>query len=243
MQELHDFVQQAHQRGLHSQEIKELLIEAGWSHSDVITALYGQGLRVPVPPNPVGTSAVAATTSTQQMMSPGQSNQPLSVVQTVSTRGFEYAIMFFSLLASAFSLGLIIQRFIVEQFAAPPSNVGYDYYDDSGQGVYTFGVTVLLVTLPIFIVLFLRLKKAELLTPDLKKDASRRRMSHLTQFVAFLFGIGYIVYFVYAMINGVADDGTTDNLAKAFWQTLTTVVIAGSIFGYLWRDEHAANKE
>lgn len=242
MQELHNFVQQARQRGLHNQEVKELLLEAGWSHSDVVTALYGDGLHVPKPLHPQvampqNPGAVPANVPS------GQSNQPLSVVQTVSTRGFEYAIMFFGLVASAFSLGLILQTFIAQQFAEPLTATGYDYYDDSSQGVYTFGVTVLLVTLPIFIVLFLRLKKAELATPDLKKDASRRRMSHLTQFVTFLFGIGYIVYFVYALINGVAEDGTTGNVAEAFWQTLTTVVIAGSIFGYLWHDEHAANKE
>lgn len=241
MQELHNFVQHARQKGLHNQEVKELLLEAGWSHSDVVTALYGEGLHVP---KPLHTSAVPAVSATMQPMAPlSQSNQPLSVVQTVSTRGFEYAIMFFSLLASAFSLGLILQTFIASHFATSVSSAGYDYYDDSSQGVYTFGVTVLLVTLPIFIMLFLRLKKAELVSPDLKKDASRRRMSHLTQFVTFLFGIGYVVYFVYALINGVADDGSTGNLAETFWQTLTTVVIAGSIFAYLWRDEHATNRE
>lgn len=242
MQELQTFVHQARERGLHNQDIKDVLLEVGWSHSEIVSALFGNGLQIPVPQNPVTRVAAGAAPTAAAAQ---QSNQPLSVVSTVSTRGFEYAIMFFALLASAFSLGLIILTYIENYFAGPIVNDPYaNYtYDSTSQGVYTFGVTVLLVTLPIFMVLFLRLKKAELLNPDLKKDASRRRMSHLAQFVAFLFGIGYVVYFIYALLNGVGSEGESTNLAKAFWQTLVTVAIAGSIFVYLWRDEHAANKE
>jgi preprotein translocase subunit SecY len=92
--------------------------------------------------------------------------------------------------------------------------------------------------------MFLRLKRAELADPSLKKDASRKRMSHLTQFLAFIFGVGYIVYFIFGLMNGTTSSyGEVNSVAESFMHMLITLGIAGSIFAYLWHDEHMATKE
>lgn len=230
-QRLEQFVATAKEKGLSTTEIRELLASNGWQASDTAKAVYGDWADVPTPDHPV--MAAAGSISARQP------NEPISVVQNLSTRGFEYSIMFVSLLATAFSIGAILHAFVSNLFAEQ-ATTSDPYYSSSSDGVYSFAATVLLVTLPIFIVLFLRLKKAELADPSLKKDPSRKRMSHFTQFLAFLVGIGYIVAFFYGLINGTAADGSGGpGVGESFLQMLITLIIAGSIFGYLWKDEHA----
>lgn len=229
--EMQTFVEQARQNGLHNKEIRELLVGVGWNPLDAAKAVYGENLTIPLPPLPATAAPVLGQTAATAK------NEPISVVQNLSTRGFEYSIMFIALLASAFSLGLILHEAVNNLFASSTVN-SYDSYGN--EGAYTFAMTLLLVTFPIFAVMFLRLKKAELADPGLRKDPSRKRMSHFTQFLAFAFGVGYIVYFVYSLINGVSDAGETTSLAQSFTHMLITVLLAGGIFTYFWRDEHRA---
>jgi Domain of unknown function (DUF5671) len=231
-QRLEQFVATAKEKGLSTTEIRELLASNGWSASDTAQAVYGEWAMVPTPDHPV-------LRANAGVLPHGATNEPISVVQNLSTRGFEYSIMFVSLLATAFSIGAILHAFVGNLFAEQ-TTTSDPYYSSSSDGIYSFAATVLLVTLPIFVVLFLRLKKAELADPSLKKDPSRKRMSHFTQFLAFLVGIGYIVAFFYGLINGTAaDGGGGPGVGESFLQMLITLIIAGSIFGYLWKDEHA----
>ena len=229
------FVDEARSKGLHNQEIKELLTEAGWAQERVAKALYGDWIKVPQPEHPMAKAGSSLT-----VPAPGTTNEPISVVQNLSTRGFEYSIMFISLLASAFSLGLILHQFVNGVFATTVATNNYDYnYNESG-GEYAFAVTLLIVTLPIFVTMFLRLKKAEIADPGLRKDPSRKRMSHFTQFLAFAFGVGYIVYFLYTLLSGSGDSSGAASIPESFFHMLVTLCIAGSIFAYFWNDEHRA---
>jgi hypothetical protein len=224
------FVEQARSKGLHNQEIKDLLNDVGWDKETIAKAVYGDWIKVPKPEHPA--------TALNSMSASAASSEPISVVQNLSTRGFEYSIMFVSLLVSAFSLGLILHQFVNGVFTEP---ITTEYaYSGSEGGEYAFPATLLLVTLPIFVYMFLRLKRAELDDPALRKDPSRKRMSHFTQFLAFAFGVGYIVYFLYTLLSGSTDSNGAGSVAESFFHMLITLGIAGTIFGYFWNDEHRA---
>ena len=226
--QLEAYVAHAHSRGLHEQQIIELIRERGWSASDAIAAVKGDDL---VPPAPANYQGDAHTMSTE--MRHTNTEKPIAVVQNLSTRGFEYSIMFLSLWISAVSLGALGHIFVSDTF----SKASNDYYYGDTNPLNTFFITALLVSFPIFAWLFLRLKKAELGDANLRQDPSRRKLIHMTQLVSFIFGMGYIIYFVFNLLN--ADRyNAGPSFAEQFSHTLVTLAIAGGIFVYYWRDDH-----
>ena len=157
------------------------------------------------------------------LMKPGQ---PIAVVSNWTTRGLEYVIMFIALGVAATSLGWIMHNFV--DSALGQSGTLYE------AGV-SFASAALLVTLPVFLVLFLRLKRAELKDSSIRQDTSRRRMTQLTLLVTFLIGLGHIVSYIYSLLNSAAADVSP---AGNLIHMIITVAIAGGIFFYYWRDEH-----
>lgn len=222
MQNLKEFIDKSRTKGLEDNEIRQKLLGVGWEESDVDKAL-GDDLDIPLPP---GKNSISGADN-------HHASQPISVVQNLSVRGFEYMVMFITLLASAFSIGALAHSYVDDIF----SKASDTYYYGQANDANTFVVTVLIVCFPIFVYLFLRLKKAELANPALRRDPSRRKLSQLTQLVAFLFGIGYVIYFIYSLLS---PDTYGDNpgVGQQLLHTLVTLTIAGSIFIYLWREDH-----
>lgn len=147
---------------------------------------------------------------------------PVAVVQVVSTRGVEYAMMTLALWLGALSLLGVLLSLI---------NGG------TSSEVLAFPASVLLVCLPVFSFFFLRLKKAELAYPELKVDPSKRRLTQFTQLVAFatcLFTVIAFVYFLISTISGTA--GTS--ILKAVLNVVAILSVAGGILAYYWYDEH-----
>ncbi|HSX48587.1 MAG TPA: DUF5671 domain-containing protein, partial [Candidatus Nanoarchaeia archaeon] len=153
-QGLANYIDKARQTGASDQDILEMLVEAGWAKPVAQAALKGESLLPPPPPPPSNATA-----------SPGPA-APVAVVTSLSTRGFEYWIMFLSMGILAGSLGWVLHSLTDGVFSG-------------GGSFYEAGVSVasaaLLVALPVFAFMFLRLKKAELSEVALHNDASRRR--------------------------------------------------------------------
>lgn len=229
--ELKVFIEKARSKQLTDDEIKNRLVAEGWPAQEVNRALTGDdGLDVPRPPQ------------SSEVISRDPSN-PISVVQSLSTRGFEYMIMFVSLWATTFSIGFMLHTAINNAFYDPPAN-RYEssyYYDYDTGNDYAFMTTVVLVFLPIFIFMFLRLKRAELNNPSLLKDPSRRKLSHLTQFASFIVGAIYLIYFIYSLMEGSTGSGGAESFGELFLHLLVTLIIAGGVFVYYWVDEHRAS--
>lgn len=94
-------------------------------------------------------------------LSPDVSDQPVPVVKVLSVRGVEYAMMTIALWigAGAMIWALLVLINGLSSFAA-----------------LAMPISLLLVSVPVFSVLFVRLKRAELINPDLRYEASKRRM-------------------------------------------------------------------
>ncbi|HEY2003512.1 MAG TPA: DUF5671 domain-containing protein [Candidatus Saccharimonadia bacterium] len=211
------------------EDIRSNLVSAGWLAQKVDEALKGgdKALLVPPPPPPSAGSPVA-----------GSTQQPIAVVSQRTTRGLEYVIMFLALGVTAISLGEVLHSIVDESFGNT----------SSFEGLVSYATSALIVALPIFAILFLRLKKAEQGDANLRRDSSRRHAVQLTLIVAFLWGLFRLVTYIYSLLNGglsnsIGGGGGTVSPVANFLHALITVAIAGGIFAYYWTDEHHKGQE
>lgn len=167
-------------------------------------------------------SAPIVSTPPTPTLASAASDQPVPVVRVLSTRGVEYGMMTIALWVAASTLAWIILNLV------------------NGSGGFDSVVVPtasLVVCLPIFGLLFLRLKKAELANPALKLDASKRRWSQTTQFLAYLAVLINLIYFVYTLLQHLSDS-KGPSIGKSLINLTVILVIAGGVLLYYWRDEH-----
>ncbi|HWZ65990.1 MAG TPA: DUF5671 domain-containing protein [Patescibacteria group bacterium] len=213
-QDLIDYIKQARAHNNDNETIKGSLITAGWEEKIVDSALKAN-LDLIVPPPPPH----------QPLQHTSENAKPIAVVQNMSTRGIEYVIMFIALGASAISLGFLLHNMVDR------SILNVNNFDDSFISVSS---AALLVSLPIFALLFLRLKRAELKDAALYHDPSRRKAIQLTLIITFLIGLYVVISYVYSLLNSINGTNAVANLIHSF----ITLVISGGIFTYYWRDIH-----
>jgi len=223
---LFDYVAKARDKGLSDPVIKSNMVLAGWD-ADLADAVLTADLSLPAP--------VAPKTPSNRLGG-GSPNEPIAVVSNFTTRGLEYIIMFIALAVTAVSLGLVLHNLVDNLM-----NVANSSY----EGVVSYSTSALVVGLPIFLILFLRLKKAELTDSSLFHDPSRKRAVQLTLIVAFIVGIWKVISYIYTLLNAgnnsVSDYGTNPTLTGNLVHTVITLAIAGGIFAYYWRDSHKAD--
>jgi hypothetical protein len=146
----------------------------------------------------------------------------LAVVKTLSVRGLEYLFMSICLWIGA--VGLAWSLILLANGQA-------------NARMLAFPATSLIVCVPVFALFFIRLKKAELENPALRFDSSKRRLSQITQTVAFLASLFNVITFVYLVIASTA--GTSSiSIGKAVLNLIIILVVAGGILAYYWVDEH-----
>jgi hypothetical protein len=214
MNSIDEFVAKARKLGLDDQVIAAKLTGNGWSATDAKLALAG-GLDVPAPPK-----------SPSAKLS--DNNHPVTMVAKMSTRDTEYSIMYICLLITALGIGGVLHQLL---FSMQTS-------DESGYWAGgSFGITMILVTLPIFTWLFLRLKRAEQKSPALLKSATRHRGVKGMIMISFLGLIIHSVIFVYMSLNSYG------KFFDSISHFVITLLVAGGILQYFWRDEHRNYKE
>jgi hypothetical protein len=222
MSTLHSFIEKGRAKNTSDKVLKERLLAAGWQEPLIDAVLEGN--EVPLPP----TQSYGGELHVKSMA-------PVAVSSVASQKGFEYLLMFIALWAVAASF-MTLLNFAIR--------------GDMSGGVAAFPVTILLVGLPIFAFFFLRLKKAELKDPDLRKDASRRRALQITQLVTFGAVVIHLVTLLYGFIRSCDQAvasysySTCDKSdGKDVLHFLVTLVIAGGIFLYYWFDERNTAKK
>ena len=149
-------------------------------------------------------------------------DRPVPVVRVLSVRGIEYAMMSIMLWVWAGALITILVAIIM---------------GSSGFSELAFPVSLLVVAGPIFALLYIRLRKAELRDPSLRLDPSKRRFSQITQIVAFLACFFNIVATVYVLMGAVGGTNTA-SIGKYIGSTVVVLMVAGSVLAYYWFDEH-----
>ncbi|MBA2278978.1 hypothetical protein H0V99_00865 [Candidatus Saccharibacteria bacterium] len=149
-------------------------------------------------------------------------DKPVPVVKVLSVRGVEYAMMSILLWFGAASLITILASLIM---------------GGSGFESMAFPISVLLVCLPGFAWLFIRLRRIELADPKLRLEPSKRRFSQITQILAFLTCFFSIVGLVYTLVSAAGGE-EVDSLGKVVGVVAVILAVAGGILVYYWFDEH-----
>ncbi len=174
------------------------------------------------PPAPVYEApAETFTTPSTPVSTTPTSVVPLAVVNVLSPRGVEYVFLTLSLFTAAIGLTGILISSINGAF---------------GFSSLSFPVALMLVGLPMFAWLFLRLKKAELLDPTAALDASKRRSTQTTQIICFLVVLFTLIGFVTAIMAKIGGN-LGESLVKVIFDVVALLVVFGGILTYYWRDE------
>jgi hypothetical protein len=191
---------------------------------------WNQPPAAPAAPEPVSWSAPAPQAPTPPPAAPAAPSysndiNPLAVVQVLSTRGVEYTMLTLCLWLAALAVLWVLLALV---------NGGMHF------SVIAFPIALLVVNLPVFSWLFLRLKKAELANPALKLDPSKRRLTQFTQVIAFAACLFNVIAFVYLIFAQLAGQGGPA-LWKDFLNLLVVLLVAGGVLVYYWNDEHRGN--
>ena len=168
-----------------------------------------------VPQPPSVTPAIAALESTTP-------TSPVPVVRVLSPVGVEYVFLTISLFAAATGLTWALLSLVNGKMSFT---------------VLALPVALLLVSVPVFGLLLLHLKKLELRQPTLKLDPSKRRSTQFTQvtsFVVSLFTLVGVVFSIFAKLGGQS----SVTIGKVLLDGLVLLVVFGGLLAYYWRDEH-----
>lgn len=148
--------------------------------------------------------------------------EPTPVVKVLSPRGVEYVFLTVSLFLAAIGLASTLIALV---------NNKTDF------SVLALPTSILVVSVPLFGLLFMHTKRAELNNPNLKLDPSKRRSTQFTQIVAFLVSVFTLIGFV-TFCFAKSSDQYKGSLVKIGLDALVLLVIAGGIGFYYWLDEH-----
>ncbi len=225
--QLLQYVVFARSRKMADRDIQDNLVAAGWDADQVKEALKAKDDALLMPPPPPGHGDDNSLSR--------HNDGPIAVVQQRTTRGLEYTIMFLAMGVTAISLGALLHHIVDNSFNAGSSDSTFASY----------AAAALIVSLPIFALLFLRLRRAEMSETALRDDPSRRHAVQITLVVAFLWGLFRLVTYIYSLLSGADSSGYSSNVSAPtgnLLHMLITVCIAGLIFTYYWVDEHHRDK-
>jgi hypothetical protein len=179
-------------------------------------------MQPPTPgPQPAPSQPVFNDTPPMPSQDPG-GVVPQPVVQVLSPRGVEYVFLTITLFGGA--LGLISALISLVNGQAKFS-------------VLAFPTAILLVSVPVFTALFLRLKNAELRDPSLALDASKRRSTQYIQIISFVVCFFTLIGFLATIFAKMAGN-YGGSIGKVILDVLIILLVAGGILAYYWRDEH-----
>ncbi len=211
--DIQSYIEKERAKSLSDEEIKSRLIAAGWNSELVELGLKGDDM----PPLAPGATHPTDTSNNQI-----DSAKPVAVVEATSPKSLEYNMMFLTLWLSAFGVLFITNVFL--------------FGGGTDNGFIGFALTILLICLPIFLILFMRLRKAEEANPELKHDLSRKKSIQSTQTVAFIIILIHTIITVYQVLN------SSGNIGSQVLSWLLTLIVFGSIFVYYWKDTHQSER-
>ncbi len=151
---------------------------------------------------------------------------PTPVVRVLSPVGVEYVFLTITLFVGAIALASSLIALV---------NGKTDF------SVLAFPAAVLLVTVPLFAVIFLHVKKIESKLPAMRLDASKRRSTQFIQIATFIACLSVIIGFVFDIFSKLGGQ-SGPSIVKAALDTLCILVVAGGILVYYWRDEHKVKR-
>lgn len=201
--DLISYIQAARAKKISDIEIKDQLMKAGWEVSKVDQALNPQ-------------------------INTDSSLIPPPVPHVGMWVSFQYILLFISLYIWTISLGGIGYH-AADRFVKDPLDQSFSSIGGLDNPVMKGYLAAIIVSYPIFVILFLKLKKLTIVKPYTKSLGSRKLLFYLTLIIAFLILISQLISIIYGVLDG--------NLhARSIAHFVIIISIAGSVFIYLLHD-------
>lgn len=189
-------------KNISESSIKDNLIKSGWSQQDVDKAFISSLPSTELPPPPVPHYSMWIT--------------------------FEYLILFLAMYASFTSLGGILHYAVDLYFPDPNSvlnNLG-SYQSTASSYLLVGYMASIIITYPIFAILFLHINKSVAKNPGIRNIRSRKLLIYITLVITFIYMISHLIMTVFSFFLGTSSLQTALHLG-------VNLLVAGSIFGYL----------
>lgn len=201
--DLEKYVLQLKEKKIPDDQIKERLLKSGWGQREVEQAFQKDDpVAGELPPPPVPHFSMWIT--------------------------FEYILVFISMYVSFTALGGIF-HYGVDKFVPDPlqrSVYAYTYSSSWNDSMVPGYLAAILVTFPIFAVLFIILRRQMIEKPAVRNIRSRKILIYITLVITFIYMIFHLISTVYSFLQGTSTMRTILHL-------LVNLLIAGSIFAYL----------
>lgn len=196
--ELKEFIKEQRAKGRADNQIEGILVNHGWKLDDVRAAFDSLDLNVPIPKMQLGGNDSGNANDN------ANGNRNGSVADVTSEEGsrsdiwdaFENVIMFITMGCVAISMGLLLNYFIDNKLLNSPSPMGFGT-DSELASVY---VAILVVALPIFTFLFLRISKRTKENPALKNKLVRKVLTYITMIITSVLVIINLIVVVYRLL-------------------------------------------
>jgi len=197
-EKLSQFVDHSRDKGLDHATIRQVLLSAGWREKDIAEVFCARDLELPIPePTGVGTARDA----------------------------FFHLLTFTTLYTWATSLILLFITYIDFAFPDPASRTSY-YALEAALSSIRASLAALIVSFPIFLILWHYLLREVRRHPEKAKGAIRRWLGYLSLFVGAVTLSADAITFIYYLFEG--------QLTVRFLLKVTVLfLIAGSLVYYL----------
>ncbi len=213
-EKLIQFVDHARDKGLDHATIRQLLLSAGWKDKDVAEVFCIRDLELPIP-KPAGGG-----------FAPARGGQPTGSIWPRRARdGFLHLLTFGSLFTWATSLILLFFTYVNFAFPDPAWRTSYSATEEA-LSVIRAELAVVIVSFPVFLIMWHFLLREVQRDPEKAKGAIRRWLGYLSLFVGAITLSGDAITLIYYLLEGQL---TVRLLLKAG----VLFLIAGSLVLYL----------
>lgn len=195
-EDLARFVDHAREKGIDLAGLRDLLRSAGWKDREITEAICARELDLPLP-LPPGTSSARDT--------------------------FMQCLAFSALYTWVISLLVLFFTYIDQAFPDPAQS---RYAAESARSTIRWSLAVLIVSFPLFLVVWRSLLRQIALHPEKAQGGSRRWLTYLSLFVGALTILIDLITLVYRFFEG---ELSTRFLLKVF----VLLVITGAVILYL----------
>lgn len=177
--DLYIYIQSARTQGLSNEEISSKLVGAGWAKE-----LVDQALSPNLPVSSV----------------PSVPPAPLTQGQTMWDT-FLHVLMFISLYVTASSFALILHQFVDRWFPGVSAS-GYRPADAFQSYVLNGALAGLIVSFPMYAILFLLVTRRTIAMPHIRHLSSRKTLTYMTLVGTFIIMMANVITTVFNLLSG-----------------------------------------
>ena len=224
-EKLIQFVDHARDKGMDYATIRQLLLSAGWKEKAVAEVFCTLNLEVPIP-NPPARASV------------GPRSRPESVWPRRAREAFFHLLTFGALYACVTSLIVLFFTYLDFAFPDPAWRTSYAQLVEA-MSIIRAQIAILIVSFPVFLILWHFLLREVRRDSDKAKGAIRRWLVYLTIFVGALSLSGDVMILIFSLLEGQLT-------VRLLLKSVVLFLIAGSLvlyFAFTLRSETKTETE